>query len=67
MALTRDDLVSRLTRELYDLKYKLEEIRDNAEYACKELDRIKTKDNQLKIFLNSIINLVDDGEFYERN
>lgn len=63
MSLTRDELIVRLTRELYDLKYKLEEIRG---YADKALDFLMSDDNNRPYHLViNIINSIDESAVYE--
>ncbi len=65
MALTKNQLISRLARELYDLKFKLNVIRDITEDVCTELKRQKNY-NKLGVnyLLIDIINQCDDEELY---
>lgn len=64
--LKKDELITRLTRELYDLKQKLESIRMAAEEIEKEQHRSKGKQNkQIQYLINDILNAIDEGEIYE--
>lgn len=69
--MTKDELIVRLTHELYDLKHKLEEIRIHAETAQYNMRRTSPNgyldDVELKIALGEVIdivNLVDVSEEY---
>jgi hypothetical protein len=63
--MNKDQLIVRLSRELYDLKQKIEDIRALAEKAE---ESIRSEDghswNTLSPIID-IINLVDSGEIYE--
>lgn len=69
--MTKDQLITRLTHELYDLKHKLEDIRIHAETAQFNLRNIVGQGYlegvDIKIALGEvidIINLVDTNEEY---
>lgn len=69
--MTKTELITRLTHELYDLKHKLEDIRIHAETAQFNLRRASPNgyldDAELKTALSAVIdivNLVDTSEEY---
>ncbi len=64
-ALDKDELITRLTRELYDLKQKLEDIRGYAEAAEQEVKQAKKINHNLTFLLIDILNEIDSSEVYE--
>jgi len=62
--MTSEQLISRLARELYDLKQKLEDIRGNADRIYQET----AGKHELIVIRHEAIditNLIDSGEVYE--
>ena len=59
--MTKDELIVRLTRELYDLKQQLEDIRKHADSLYQNLEL----DSPNRGAIIDIINTIDTGEVYE--
>lgn len=65
MALSRDKVIARLARELYDLKQKLENIRKLAEGIMDEETKTWDENKEILHAAIDIINICDTGEMYE--